>query len=622
MPTETSTVQASKKNRSKKLRMYFGFAVSLLCFWWVFHSLEEKVIVEKFRQVDLFWILIAVIATFCSYLIRSVRWPVFFHKNPPSLKSSFAVMIIGFFMNNVLPARIGELVRAHLGGKETNQSRSTVLATIAGERLADGLMISLFFALLFPLFPEQNAETARLGEVYIVAYLFLLVALGTVTTLVFREHIFRFLSYLQEIMPGHVSSYTLQRVRFFIEGLAPLIHPGKIFALTLLSIAVWSTELFVYYCVVRAFSETMTLGGLSLFLAAVNFSSLVPAAPAGAGVIEMFGTLALERIGLPRETAFAMVAAQHLIQIGVVAIPGSIFFFSRLGGKIPDSEDEAESEMEPDEPFRDISSPRPQETKEELDSPAEAEVLYDLSIVIPAYNEELRLPKALLEILEYFKENKNTSYEVLIVDDGSSDATAKVAQQFCDMAPNFRLLTYEANRGKGYAVRFGVFNASGKLILFADADGATPIEELSRLEHAISQGAQVAIGSRALYSRDTNVDTVWYRKYIGRIFNGIVNVLLLPGIADTQCGFKLFRREVALPIFRRQKAERFSFDAEILFLARKAGCRIAEVPINWNNVPGSKVNLVQDSMAMFRDLVKFRLRDVFGGYEHIDLKGK
>jgi dolichyl-phosphate beta-glucosyltransferase len=626
MPTDATNKEGQNKNRYKRLRMYIGLAVSFLCLWWVFRSVEQEKIVQKFSEVEPAWLLIAVFATFTSYLLRSVRWPIFFEKNPPSLKTSFIVLIIGFFMNNILPARIGELVRAHLGGRETKQSRSTVLATIAGERLADGLMISLLFALLFPLFPVPLQSTNGLGEMYIVAYLFLAVAVGTVVTLIFRQKIFSFLEYLQQVMPGHLSRYTLVRVRYFIEGLAPLLKPRKVMMLSLLSIVVWSVELFVYYCVSRAFAHPLSLGGLSLFLAAVNFSSLIPAAPAGAGVIEMFGTLALERIGIDRESALAMVATQHLIQIAVVGIPGSVLFFSRLGGKVPEPEDDADEaiDYQSEEPFQDISQPRPQ-AEEQTDSvegvplSLQQQELLDLSIVVPAFNEEQRLPRALLEILEYFKHRPSLRYEVLVVDDGSSDATGKVVQHFAEISPKFKLLTYPKNRGKGFAVRFGVINSRGARILFADADGATPIEEIARLEAALDQGAQIAIGSRALYSRDTAVSTVWYRKYIGRVFNGIVNVLLLPGIADTQCGFKMFTREVAFPIFRTQRAERFSFDAEVLFLARKGGCRIAEVPINWTNIPGSKVNLMQDSFLMFRDLLKFRLRDIFGGYDSLQL---
>jgi len=246
-----------------------------------------------------------------------------------------------------------------------------------------------------------------------------------------------------------------------------------------------------------------------------------------------------------------------------------------------------------------------------------SEPTVDVSVIIPAYNEEARLPKTLLSVRDYF-EARGCSYEVLVVDDGSTDDTSKVVQQFEKLTPNVKLLTYPTNRGKGYAVRYGMLNACGRRLLFNDADGATPIEEIERLERALDAGAHIAIGSRAMFSKDTSIQTVWYRKIMGRTFNALVNMLILPGIADTQCGFKLFVREAAELLFSRQRAERFSFDVELLYLARRAGFSISEVPINWTNVPGSKVNLVRDSLLMFRDILKFRLCDLFGGYGQFD----
>lgn len=237
----------------------------------------------------------------------------------------------------------------------------------------------------------------------------------------------------------------------------------------------------------------------------------------------------------------------------------------------------------------------------------------DISIVIPAYNEECRLPKTLLSIVGYFGRRKLT-YEIIVVDDGSRDHTVQQVQQFQIHSPQVKLLSLPQNRGKGFAVRSGVLSARGKLILFNDADGATPIEEIERLENAIHSGAQVAIGSRALISKDTHVETHWHRIVLGRMFNAVVNFLLLPGIADTQCGFKMFLKPVAHSIFSKQTADRFSFDVEVLFLARKFGYTITEVPVNWVNQPGSKVNLVRDSARMFFDMVKFRIRDLLGWY--------
>lgn len=234
-----------------------------------------------------------------------------------------------------------------------------------------------------------------------------------------------------------------------------------------------------------------------------------------------------------------------------------------------------------------------------------------LSVVIPAYNEEKRLPESLPLFLSYLAK-RGGSYEVIVVSDGSTDGTPNYVTNISDS--HLRLVHYTPNRGKGYAVREGMKEAQGDLILFCDADGATPIEELERVKLAIDAGADLAVGSRAMASQDTAVKTVWYRKIIGRVFATLVNILIVPGISDTQCGFKLFRKELARYLAERQTAERFSFDVELLFLTRKGGFKIAEVPVNWTNVPGSKVNLVADSLDMFLDILKFRWRYLTGKY--------
>jgi dolichyl-phosphate beta-glucosyltransferase len=609
----------AKKNKKKTVRVLLGFLVSLLCIWWVLHSVDVGQVIHLLKAVDLSWFFIAVAATFASYFMRSWRWPFFFSKKAPTLFESYQCLNAGFFMNNVLPARIGELVRAHLGGRVTKQSRSVVLATIAAERLADGLCISLFFVGSAYL-ASNSLEASKIQGVYWVSILFFIASVSTIILLLVRNKVFSYLERLGKIMPGHLSAFTLLRVRRFIEGLEPLLEPFRLIILSIFSLLVWSVEIFVYWCVVKAFGADLGLSEIVLFLTVVNFSSLIPAAPGGIGVIEAVATLVLTKVGVDKEVALSMVATQHLIQYAVVGFPGSYYFF-KLGGSLPDSsEDEDFDSLQDVDAVADVSmsmeSPIPAEVPAELQgilADIDNEELIDVSVVIPAYNEEQRLPSTLLSVLEYLRENYQ-SFEIIVVDDGSSDQTPKIVRQFVTLAPQIKLFVLPYNRGKGYAVKFGVLNAIGRRILFNDADGASPIEELSRLEKALDDGAEVAIGSRARYSADTAVETLWYRKLMGRVYNGIVNLVILPGIADTQCGFKLFRREAAMPIFKMQRAEGFSFDVELLFLSRKVGCKIAEVPINWTNVPGSKVSLGKDSLLMFRDIMIFRMRDLLGGY--------
>lgn len=229
----------------------------------------------------------------------------------------------------------------------------------------------------------------------------------------------------------------------------------------------------------------------------------------------------------------------------------------------------------------------------------------ELSVVVPAYNEELRLPPTLIEMIDYL-DARRRGYEIIVVDDGSTDGTSGVVGRFEKIRPQVRLIKLARNCGKGHAVRTGMLNAKGKMVLFADADGSTRFQDLELLEREISSGAGVAFGSRALASQSTRVKAIWYRKIIGRVFNFFVNTLLLPGVKDTQCGFKMFSREVAESLFSKQTIDGFNFDVEVLYLARKSGVKSIEVPVNWRSMPGSKVNLALDSAKMLLGLFVIR----------------
>ena len=237
----------------------------------------------------------------------------------------------------------------------------------------------------------------------------------------------------------------------------------------------------------------------------------------------------------------------------------------------------------------------------------------DLSIVIPAYNEEGRLEPTLRAYFDYCRRTRR-SVEMLVVDDGSRDGTSAVVEELSHEFPELRLIRLAENRGKGHAVRSGVVNARGRLILFADADGATPLAEVERLEEAIAGGADVAIGSRAMSGDGVLVTARPLRRIMGRAFHRLVEALTVRNIHDTQCGFKLFRGQVAQQLFARMRMNGFSFDVEVLMMAQRQGHRIAEVPVNWTHQPGSKVNLVLDSARMARDLFVIRGRYVRGEY--------
>ena len=236
----------------------------------------------------------------------------------------------------------------------------------------------------------------------------------------------------------------------------------------------------------------------------------------------------------------------------------------------------------------------------------------DLSIVIPAFNEEARLGPTLRDYLAYCRDSRR-AVELIVVDDGSLDRTSAVVNHCASEHPEIRLIRLAENHGKGHAVRSGVVNTRGKLVLFADADGATPLPEIERLEAALNAGADLAIGSRALRG-EVRVNARLYRRVIGRVFHRLVESLTVPGVKDTQCGFKLFRGPVAHDLFSRMRMRGFSFDVELLMMAQRRGYVLAEIPVNWTHQPGSKVNLVTDSARMARDLFIIRGRYLRGEY--------
>jgi len=232
--------------------------------------------------------------------------------------------------------------------------------------------------------------------------------------------------------------------------------------------------------------------------------------------------------------------------------------------------------------------------------------LDSLSIVIPAYNEERRLPQTLDRILEWLRQESIAFHEVVVVDDGSSDSTASVVEKYHEAHPEVRLLRNPGNRGKGYAIRHGMLEVQGEWILYSDADLSTPITEIAKLyQAAVQQNADVAIGSRALNRALVEVHQPAFREYSGRFFNLIVRAVTGLQFRDTQCGFKLFRAEAARQIFPLQKQDGFSFDVEDLVIAKKLGLRAIEVPVRWANVEGTKVRLSQ-GLKSFADLVRIR----------------
>lgn len=224
-----------------------------------------------------------------------------------------------------------------------------------------------------------------------------------------------------------------------------------------------------------------------------------------------------------------------------------------------------------------------------------------LSLIIPAYNEEFRLPVVLANIVDYLTTSGRTA-EVIVVDDGSQDKTADVALSYKALLP-LRVLRSSKNCGKGAAVKLGVLNARGDRILFLDADGSALLSQLARLESYLEQGYQIAFGSRALNDPNVQIEARFYRKFLGRIFHSFARWILPTGIQDSQCGFKLFTREAAFKIFKRLNCNGFSFDVEVFVHADQLELTWKEVAIDWHHTPNSKLNLTSTPIKMLGELV-------------------
>lgn len=227
-----------------------------------------------------------------------------------------------------------------------------------------------------------------------------------------------------------------------------------------------------------------------------------------------------------------------------------------------------------------------------------------LSVVIPAYNETARLEPTLRRVIDYCRAHC-PDFEILVVDDGSTDGTPDLVERIAAAERGVKLIALGANRGKGAAVRSGMLAARGREVLFSDADLATPIEELDKLRQRLADGCDIAIGSRAAPGADIRVRQHPMRELMGRTFNLMVRVAALGGIRDTQCGFKLFRRDAARDLFGRARLDGFAFDVEVLWLAR-GRYQVAEVPVVWSHVDDSKVSPGGDAARMFVDLLRIR----------------
>ncbi len=239
-------------------------------------------------------------------------------------------------------------------------------------------------------------------------------------------------------------------------------------------------------------------------------------------------------------------------------------------------------------------------------------MLPKISIIIPAYNEKIRILPYLEEINSYIKktdaENKEIFTEVLIIDDGSSDSTPEVVNSFCKDKEKFQLISHDKNQGKGAAIKTGAKNAKEDLMLFTDADGSSAIKEVEKLLPFLHESYDIIFGSRAMGAK---LEARFYRKFLGRVFNLFVKLLLFPNVKDSQCGFKLINLKTARDVVQKIQETGFSFDLELLHLAHLKGLTFKEVPIEWHHVDGSKINVLTDGVKMLGSIFKIKKRNLF-----------
>lgn len=236
-----------------------------------------------------------------------------------------------------------------------------------------------------------------------------------------------------------------------------------------------------------------------------------------------------------------------------------------------------------------------------------------LSVIIPAYNEQKRIGATLDQLSEYFK-RQDYEAEILVVNDGSSDDTSGLVMEKSKTIPELRLIENDRNRGKGYTVKQGISMAKGEVVLFFDADASTPIDQVEKFWPRFESGYDICIGSRSLPESDVVVHQPWFRETMGRFFNLLVRIFAVGGFIDTQCGFKAFSAQAAKIIFPKQRLSGFGFDVELLFIAKKYGKKVAEVPVRWIDSPDSRVHPIADASKMFLELLAIRYNDFVGRY--------
>jgi dolichyl-phosphate beta-glucosyltransferase len=588
-----------------------SLAVGSLVLYAVLRHFDLRQMMTAIRDGRPGFLVLGVSLMVVGYLIRGARWRIW----EPSLSywDSLRLILIGFMGNNVLPARLGEILRAHCAAAKLNadRGRTAALASIAAERILDGLVLAVFGLVGMALVPLDHRLRLSL---FLVSLAFALLASALTFSIHFHEKIRSFIIAANRKFPGHLTKFAREKASHFLDGLLPLGTLPRMAGAIAVSAIIWCIEIGFYYYVGLAVWSGMSWRIALLFLVVVNFASLIPFTIGGIGTIEAVSLAFLTSAGIARYPALAMILLQHAAQYLFTSITGGILYLTGGFYRIPLGRPKVAATPINTTSALSVPSPVIAEARSSLGQLGEVVELkpatrgeIHLSIVIPAYNEQARLPRTVLETIRWCT-TENLDFELIIADDGSQDETLALAVLFEESDIRVRTLACP-HMGKGATVRMGILNAKGRYILFMDADGATQLSEISKLLGAMKEGYDVAIGSRVVQRPgEVEVKTSPLRRIVGRTFAFFVNLFAIEGIADTQCGFKMFRREPAMAIFSRQKTVGFAFDVEILFIARRLSLSIAEIPVNWVAQAGSKVNLVTDSIRMLWDISHIRWR--------------
>lgn len=584
--------------------------VSLVLAGLIFYAMLRHIdlwkTIEAVRRAHVNLLMLGGSVMVTAYLLRGARWLIW--ERSLSFWNSLRLILIGFMGNNVLPARLGEILRAHCTAAKTCESRgrTSALASIGAEHILDGLVLGVLGLAAISFVPLEH----RLQWVLLLPSLFFaMLTAALVFTLWRHEWVRSITCAAKRAFPGRISTFAWDKAARLLDGLLPLGTVPRMVGAIATTAVIWTLEIWAYYLFGRAVWGGMSLRIALLSLVVVNFASLIPLTMGGLGTIEVAGPLFLISSGVAAPLALAMVILQHAWQYFFTTISGAILYLTGGFHRIPI----AHPKVATLRGLPPVPSPSViEETRSDLhqlstslDLKPASRGQMTLSIVIPAYNEQARLPRTVLEAIHWCT-RRGLTFELIIVDDGSHDETLTLSRLFEESDVRVRALACP-HLGKGAAVRMGMLNAKGRFVLFMDADGATPLDEIPKLLAAVEDSYDVAIGSRAAHRPgEVEIKTPLHRLLIGRSFAALVKVFALDGFSDTQCGFKMFRREAAAAIFSRQKLAGFAFDVEILFIARRLLLSIAEVPVNWVAQPGSKVNLIADSIRMQWDISRIR----------------